>query len=424
MHDLRGFIIVAVVAVAIVVLGSVLPVVPNYNGFILFDVDNTLLCRGAQAGTQLCGGLTTGQVNSGQPRHALDTTGGFSYGCQPSAMLDVEGGSSWEPSSTTPGPGVGTSSHGQEVTDYTSTDKQDAGKYSSRPPVQYNTQTWYDGRCVKKNQHTENTTELSCKVQNPPPGWLPLTGGSPQLVEHTNPAETFTVDQGVVQKTVPFLEMTGRPQTHDDLPLPDKVSVGTLSLATEEDKKETVVFPKGVDQTLVGRMKSIISACRRNNIGIGINTARFRKDVLSQNSYLQLLGFKGEELKDFSEGGSITYNASQGADMYTQAKQKALNMVSIAERYGLAKDRVVLVDDQIINCLAVRGMGFKAYNCSTTLGQTYGWSVDPATGMLAGADKQGNKISSKWFNNGNKKSEYQCGITDDQIAPILSLLGI
>ena len=53
MYDRSGFIIIAVVvtvAIVVIVLGSVLPVAPKYDGFILFDVDNTLLCRGAQAG--------------------------------------------------------------------------------------------------------------------------------------------------------------------------------------------------------------------------------------------------------------------------------------------------------------------------------------------------------------------------------------
>ena len=66
---------------------------------------------------------------------------------------------------------------------------------------------------------------------------------------------------------------------------------------------------------------------------------------------------------------------------------------------------------QFINILSVRGQGFKGYHCSTTLGQTFGFSQDHLK------DWKNPDIS-------KDNSDVQCGITKDQAIDILKIFGI
>lgn len=166
-------------------------------------------------------------------------------------------------------------------------------------------------------------------------------------------------------------------------------------------------FPKGTDCLLAERIQSVIKMARDKGYYVAINTARTYDAVVPIFPYLKNLGFYDSELQDFQKGGMITYNTNSTigfTDLYTTAKQKAINMISLSNRFNMPRNRMVLLDDQLVNCKAVRDEGFKAYNVSTTYGQQYGWSCDSLTV-------------------GQERDPFcQCGITDGQINEIFNLL--
>jgi hypothetical protein len=160
-------------------------------------------------------------------------------------------------------------------------------------------------------------------------------------------------------------------------------------------------FPVGIDCDAQTRAKKIIKMCRDKKFAVAINTAEGKEDVIKfRMDYLKTLGFTDDELKFIEDGGIITYNKTKATDMYTQAKQKGINMIALAEKFGIERQSLILIDDQMANCKAVRDMGFQAYNCSTTFGETYGWSC-------FGKDSS---------------STCHCGITDNQINEIFKLI--
>ena len=156
-------------------------------------------------------------------------------------------------------------------------------------------------------------------------------------------------------------------------------------------------FPKGIDCDTQKRVQKLIKSCRDKNYAVAINTSEFKDDVINRIGYLKTLGFTEEELKFIEDGGVITYNISKSTDMYSQAKQKAINMIALGEKFGLSNDELILIDDQMSNCKAVRDLGFRSYNVSTTFGEMYGWGC--------GSD-----------------TTCQCGITDSQTIEILNML--
>jgi hypothetical protein len=163
--------------------------------------------------------------------------------------------------------------------------------------------------------------------------------------------------------------------------------------------------PDGVDCGARDRAMKFISTLRDKGYAVAINTARFQEGIASAIPYLLYIGFAKDELQSLEDGGIIVYNKSRAFEYVTQAKQKAINMISIAKKFNLPRNKLILIDDQMINCKAVRDMGFKAYNVSTTFGQTYGWSYDSIIYGQSTAD-----------------STSQCGITEKQIQEIFNMI--
>jgi hypothetical protein len=281
-----------------VLLGIVIPK-KRYDRAIVFDIDNTVLCRGSMCGNQLCS-KNQYTLNPGNP-------------CSETETIHAP----WQPQ-------------------------------IYRAPNEFK-QPVYDGRCLK--DEIGDGRDISCSIHKFNTG---------KLTDVTNCDSTID-------------PITG--------------------------------FPKGVDCGAMNRAKKIIKMCRDKNYAIAVNTAEFKEDALSKIIYLKAIGFTDDELKLIDDGGIITYNNSNGMDMYTQAKQKAINMISIAKKFDLPRDKVMLVDDMMANCAAVRHIGFKAYNISTTFGQTFGWSADSITG-----------------GDTTPAPDKQCGITDSQMTQIFKML--
>jgi hypothetical protein len=281
-----------------VILGIVIPK-KGYAGAVVFDIDNTTLCRGSMCGNQLCS-KNQYTLNPENP-------------CSESETIHA----SWQPQIFRAPNGF-------------------------RQPV-------YDGRCQKGE--LGDGRDISCSIHKFNTG---------KLTDVTNCDSTID-------------PLTG--------------------------------FPKGIDCGAMNRAKKIIKMCRDKNYAIAINTAEFQVDALSKIVYLKAIGFTDDELKLIDDGGVITYNKSEGMDMYTQAKQKAINMISLAKKFDLPRHKVMLIDDMMANCKAVRDMGFKAYNVSTTYGQMYGWSADRVKNA-----------------SNTPTPDKQCGITDSQMTKIFELL--
>lgn len=163
--------------------------------------------------------------------------------------------------------------------------------------------------------------------------------------------------------------------------------------------------PFGIDCSVRDRTKALITNIRSKDYAIAINSARFLENITPLVPYLLYLGFTKDEVKSIEEGGVITYNKSKSTDIYTSAKQKAINMIAISKKFNVDRKNVILLDDQLVNCKAVRDMGFRAYNVSTTFGQMYGWSCDNITDVPT-----------------KKNSTCQCGITDNQSIEIINML--
>ena len=377
--EILVFSIVLTVVVAAIV-AALIPVggkntSENYNGMVVFDIDNTILCRGMMAGNSrctaagseairlignykddnskkyfmnTCGGIANDPKDSDQNRPDYGTTKFYTY---PSFKFNLG------PDGTT-GPTWSQDTSGNWVPDAAHRIIQGRGD-----PM--------DARCVKPalgdgDQYTCSLKNNYDAVQNA--GTLPLDGCSPELVEF------------------PTKDYLGNPAT--------------------------VVFPAGVDCELKTRVRNLIQICRKNNVGVAINTARFTDFINpAQLPYYKSLGFTDNELLSFNKGGHFTYNFSQGLCIYTQAKQKALNMVSLQKRFNLPKSKMILVDDQLINVMAVRDFGFQGYHCSTTMGQTFGFSQDHLKDWNSPDPAKDN-------------SDVQCGITKNQIPEILKAIGV
>lgn len=361
---MNNFIIsIGICIIAALIIGFIIPinkVLKKYKGMIVFDVDNTILCRGALAGNSRCMAHTTDygpiQYNSfkdadGKTKYWINSCGGV--GTDPNTTDIYPPNYGTTPLYTYP-----------QLKGYI--DKEGVVDWSkSTPPIQGRGEP-LDGRCTKPP--LGDGDQFTCSLKTGSPVNLPTDSCDPGLTTFDNVKDIFG---------------------------------------------NSIVFPKGVDCGLKERIKRLIKICRDNDIGIAINTARFEEDVENpgQIAYFKELGFLDSELKSFNNGGHIMFNNSKSFDIYGQAKQKALNMLSMQNRYNLSKEKMVLIDDQFINILSVRGQGFKGYHCSTTLGQTFGFSQDHLK------DWKNPDIS-------KDNSDVQCGITKDQAIDILKIFGI
>jgi hypothetical protein len=322
MTDKMVTIICIVVLIIFIIISILLPKKAHYKGLVVFDIDNTVLCRGAMMGNSQC---NRGSSNIGFFGPWL------LYPQNPCSQ--------------------------NELIHPPTYDSQN-NKWINPPQTAYSpdklnewggNQPKYDGRCLKNE--LEDGRDISCSIHAPN-----------KLALDPNNCDSSDVDKDG--------------------------------------------YAKGVDCGAKNRAAKIIKMCRDKNYAVAVNTAEFKDDAKSKTKYLKSIGFTDQELTFPEEGGNLTYNVSQGADLYSQAKQKGINLLALQKKYNLPKNKIILLDDQMANCKAVRDLGFKAYNINTTFGQTYGWSCD----QLKDGAKQ------------TDPGSCQCGITDKQIDEIFKLL--